>query len=293
MNAMATKSSGRSEKILRETQAPYLVGEERDALARFIAHLETVCADEVRRVILFGSKVRGDFDFESDVDVLIVAKSGAEQLKRAVDEFDAGLNVSFLPIIFSEEKYRYFQRLKLPLYVNLRRDGIELWDRLAWETEKREIPLDFFEGEFRQMNQDTREAIQDYLTITKNFWRLAMYEKQGGFLDGAVSRAFYAVFHAASAALFAVNVVRGKHSGVEAAISQFLVKPGLVEEEYKDIYTRLMKGRIVTDYGGERDERGVPEFKKLSNDEMEQMLADAERFITRMEQFLRERGAME
>ena len=52
-----------------------------------------------------------------------------------------------------------------------------------------------------------------------------------------------------------------------------------------------MKGRIVTDYGGERDERGVPEFKKLSDNEIEQMLADAERFIARMEQFLRERGA--
>lgn len=290
---MVTKISGRAEKILRETHAPYLIGEERELLARFIAQLEAECGDEVRRVILFGSKVRGDFDFESDLDVLIVAKSGAKRLKGAVDEFKAELNVSFLPIIFSEEKYRYFQRLKLPLYVNLRRDGIELWDQLAWETEEHEMPLDFVEGEFRKMNEDTREAIRDYLSITENFWQRAMRDKLAGDLQGAVSRAFYAVFHAASAALFAVNIVRGKHSGVEAAISQFLVKPGLVEEEFKDIYTRLMKGRIVTDYGGERDERGVPEFNKLSDNEMEEMLVDAERFIARMEQFLRERGAID
>lgn len=287
------KISGRGERILREANAPYLVSEERAVLARFIARLEAECGNEIRRVILFGSKARGDFDFESDVDVLIVAKLGSERVKRAVDEFKSDLDVSFLPIIFSEEKYRYFQRLKLPLYVNLRRDGIELWDQSAWETEEREMPLDFFEGEFRQMNADTREAIRDYLTIADNFWKMALYEKQGGFLDGAVSRAFYAAFHAASAALYAVNVVRGKHSGVEAAISEFLVKPKLVEVEYKDIYTRLMDGRIVTDYGGERDERGVPAFEKLSENEMEQMLADAERFIARMKQFLRERGAID
>lgn len=287
------KISGRGERILREANAPYLVSEERAVLARFIARLEAECGDEVRRVILFGSKTRGDFDFESDIDVLIVAKIGAERVKRVVDEFDAELNVSFLPIIFSEEKYRYFQRLKLPLYVNLRRDGIELWDPLAWETEEREMPLDFVEGEFRKMDKDTREAIRDYLTITEHFWIRTMREKSAGDLEGAVSRAFYAAFHAASAALFAVNVVRGKHSGVEAAISEFLVKPKLVEAEYKDIYTRLMDGRIVTDYGGERDERGVPAFEKLSENEMEQMLADAERFIARMKQFLRERGAID
>lgn len=285
--------SGRGEKVLRETQAPYLVGEERAVLARFIAHLEAECGDEIRRVILFGSKARGEADEESDVDVLIVAKGKAERVKQVVDEFDVESDIVLLPIVFSEEKYRYFQRLKLPLYVNIRRDGMELWDPPAWETEEREFPLDFVEGEFRRMNEDTREAIRDYLSIAENFWQLAMYDKQGGFLEGAVSRAFYAAFHAASAALFAVNVVRGKHSGVEAAISQFLVKPGLVEEEYKDIYTRLMKGRIVTDYGGERDERGVPEFKKLSEDEMEQILTDAERFIARMKQFLRGRGAMD
>ncbi len=277
---------------MREVQAPYLVAPEREMLARFIARLESECGDSIRRVILFGSKARGDSDSESDVDLLIVSKTGAERVKRVVDEFDVESDLVLLPIIFSEEKYRYFQRLKLPLYVNIRRDGIELWDPLAWETEEHEMPLDFVEGEFRKMNEDTREAIRDYLTITENFWRLAMHDKQGGFLSGAVSRAFYAAFHAASAALFAVNVVRGKHSGVEAAISQFLVKPGLVEEEYKNIYTRLMKGRIVTDYGGERDERGVPEFKKLSDNEMEEMLANAERFIARMEQFLRERGAI-
>jgi uncharacterized protein (UPF0332 family)/predicted nucleotidyltransferase len=290
---VVTKVSERAKKILRETQTPYLATEEREVLARFIAHLEAECGDEIRRVILFGSKARGDADEESDVDVLIVAKDGVERVRRVADEFDVESDIVLLPIVFSEEKYSYFQRLKLPLYVNIRRDGMELWDPLAWETEEREFPLDFVEGEFRKMDKNTRGAIQDYLTITENFWRLAMYDKQGGFLEGAVSRAFYAAFHAASAALFAVNVVRGKHSGVEAALSQFLVKPGLFEREYKDIYTRLMKGRIVTDYGGERDERGVPEFKKLSEGEMEQMLVDAERFIARMKRFLRERGAID
>lgn len=41
--------------------------------------------------------------------------------------------------------------------------------------------------------------------------------------------ASYAAFHAVSAVLYAVNVVRGKHSGVESAIHQYLIQPGLIK----------------------------------------------------------------
>jgi uncharacterized protein (UPF0332 family) len=143
------------------------------------------------------------------------------------------------------------------------------------------------------MDKATRDAIQDYLRSARRHWKQALHLKQGGFLDGAVSRAYYAVFYAASAALYAVNIVRGKHSGIEAAISQFLVKPGFIEPEYADLYTRLMKTRIQIDYGKERDdEPGVRQFELPPEEVLERMLHDAERFIARLECFLRERGAL-
>jgi uncharacterized protein (UPF0332 family)/predicted nucleotidyltransferase len=293
---MATQVSGRGEKFLRETQAPYLANEEREVLARFLARLESECGDAIRRVILFGSKARGEADKESDTDLLVVAtdKDAAARVYQVEETFKSESYAPISVLVATVEGYRNLQYLKSPIYVNIRRDGVELWNPAAQLREESEIPLDFIEGEFREMNKATRDSIQDYVRRSHAYWKQTLYMKQGGFLDGAVSRAYYAVFCAASAALYAVNIVRGKHSGIEAAISQFLVKPGFIEPEYADLYTRLMKTRIQIDYGKERDdEPGVRQFETPPEAVLEQMLTDAERFVARMEQFLRERGAID
>jgi uncharacterized protein (UPF0332 family) len=99
----------------------------------------------------------------------------------------------------------------------------------------------------------------------------------------ALSRAHYACFHALTAALYAINVVRGKHSGVQAALSEFLVKPGLVEKEYRDVYGQLFKYRQTNDH--EPDSWPEPE-------ETRHLLADTEWFVAQMEAFPREQGAL-
>jgi uncharacterized protein (UPF0332 family) len=291
---MVEKGLGRGEKILRETQTPYLVSEDREVLARFLARLESECGDAIRRVILYGSKARGDADVESDTDLLIVAADGDVMPRVEQIEYDVNFetNSGISSIIVSERKYHYWQSVMHTLYVNIRRDGVELWDPDAWAIEERQVPLDFVEGEFRQMDDATRKTIQYHVDNARYFWEQALLLKEK-FLRGAVSRAYYAAFHMATAALYAVNVVRGKHRGVEGAISQFLVKSGFIESEYHKMFGELMRGRIVSDYGGERDPDGRIKQEILSDAVMEQMLADAERFIARMEQFLRERGAIE
>jgi len=292
---MVEQVLSRAEKILNETPTPYLVAEEREVLARFLARLERECGDAIRRVILYGSKARGDADAESDTDLLIVVTNeDVVPLIRHIEEdvsfeTDSGIISS---IIVSEDKYRHWQYVKPTLYVNIRREGIELWDVVAWAVEALEVPLDFVEGEFRPMDDATRKTIRFHVDHARYFWEQALLLKEK-YLRGALSRAYYAAFHMATAALYAVNVVRGKHRGVEGALAQFLVKPGFIESEYHKIFRELMRGRIVSDYGGERDAEGRIEPEILSEAVMEQMLQDAERFIARLERFLRERGAIE
>jgi uncharacterized protein (UPF0332 family) len=69
-----------------------------------------------------------------------------------------------------------------------------------------------------------------------------------GHYRAAVSRAYYAVFYMASAALFSQSVQRAKHSGVESAFSQFLVKTGHIEPEYSRLYQRARRQREEADY---------------------------------------------
>jgi uncharacterized protein (UPF0332 family) len=104
-----------------------------------------------------------------------------------------------------------------------------------------------------------------------------------GHFRAAISRAYYAVFYMASAALFSQSVQRSKHSGVESAFSKFLVKSGYIEPEFSRLYQRARRQREEADYA---DDSHVDETTAR------QALDDAEHFVDRLERFLRETGAI-
>jgi len=99
-----------------------------------------------------------------------------------------------------------------------------------------------------------------------------------------LNRAYYAVFYAASAVLQSKGIQRAKHSGVQSAFGQFFVKTGLIEIEYSDIYAAAREARELSDY--DLLYMPVEEFTQKT-------IADAEHFVTRMEQYLRGIGTIE
>jgi len=282
--------SGRGEKLWREMQTPYLVAEEREVLARFLARLERECGDAIRRVILYGSKARGDVHEDSDTDVLVVVADDATRAKVQGITREASFcelaGCSFSWRILTEAEYAEYRRLWFPFYVNLRRDGIELWNPAASLIEEFEYPLNFREGVPRPMTPETIALIRRYVEEAQSEWQ-AVEKLRAEMPLSAIPHAYYAAFYMATAALYAVNVVRNKHAGVRDGLSEFLVKPQLLEESYKDIYSRLMNARVNVNYRPFQDED-----KMLTDNQARQLLVDAERFIARMERFLRERGAL-
>ena len=100
----------------------------------------------------------------------------------------------------------------------------------------------------------------------------------------ACSRAYYAAFLMTTATLLTLDVIRAKHSGVEAALHETFIKGGRIEAEYGRLYTLLRKTREESDYND----------RATTTEEMaRQRLADAERFVARLERYLREVGAIE
>lgn len=65
----------------------------------------------------------------------------------------------------------------------------------------------------------------------------------------SVTRAYYGIFHIVSATLAAMGHVRSKHSGVEAAFHQYLIRPGLLDTEHGITYKLARKLREDADYG--------------------------------------------
>lgn len=69
------------------------------------------------------------------------------------------------------------------------------------------------------------------------------------FYDFAASRAYYAAFYAATAALLNEGLVLSKHSGVIASVHQQLVKTDKIDKEQGKELNWLFGLRSVGDYG--------------------------------------------
>ncbi|MFP4395127.1 MAG: nucleotidyltransferase domain-containing protein [Anaerolineales bacterium] len=112
----------------------HLTENERAALEAFVSRLHQHYGDDVLRVDLFGSKARGDFDAESDIDVLIVARFPEDEhwkhWKQITDiawdvELEYGIVMS--TVIKTPVEFNRMQRDRLLLYRNIEEDGITLW----------------------------------------------------------------------------------------------------------------------------------------------------------------------
>ena len=132
--------------------------------------------------------------------------------------------------------------------------------------------------------QDKRALIQHRLATAKDDLETAQILFRARKYRKAISSAYYTIFHVASAALLWHDQERVKHSGVESEFSFLLIKPGKVEEEYGKIYSRARRERERSDY----DVLATPP----TTADAQAILADAERFVARMERYLRDVGAL-
>lgn len=111
----------------------HLTANERAALDDFVRRLRAKYADEVLLVRLFGSKARGDFDAESDIDVLVVVREDDWRFNRQIvgEAWDPMFehNVVISPTVVCYDHYRWLGDVTAPFYRAIQRDGIDLWTR--------------------------------------------------------------------------------------------------------------------------------------------------------------------
>ena len=111
----------------------HLTINEQAALSALVSRLREQCGDKLLRVVLFGSKARGDSDAESDLDVLILVNDGDWRFQDAVAlvAFDPMIEygVVLSPLVVNDADYRWWQEHHAPIYRNVSAEGIELWTK--------------------------------------------------------------------------------------------------------------------------------------------------------------------
>ncbi|MBN1889370.1 MAG: nucleotidyltransferase domain-containing protein [Thermoflexales bacterium] len=116
-----------------ERGSSHLTTNEQAALDAFITRLCEQYAEQLERVVLFGSKARGDADAESDLDVLVVLRDGDWRFRDAValTAFEPMLEhgVILSPLVVDVTEYSWWQEHNAPIYRHIRTDGVDLWTK--------------------------------------------------------------------------------------------------------------------------------------------------------------------
>ena len=119
-------------ELLGKTMNNYLSINQREgqAVKVFVAAIRKNLKDEVLEIKLFGSKVRGDYSQDSDIDILIVLRERSkpfidniyEELLAVELEYDSKISLT----IFSESEYQHNLDAHTPFMKVLANEAVAL-----------------------------------------------------------------------------------------------------------------------------------------------------------------------
>lgn len=127
------------------------------------------------------------------------------------------------------------------------------------------------------MDEGTKEEIRLLLRRSQDDLETAELLLTAGKFRACISRSYYAMFYAATAGLLSQGIRRSRHSGIQAALHQFLIQTGLIEQEYGAFFSDARSERELSDY-----DLGFSPLRPLA----QTRLLHARQFVARMEAFL-------
>ena len=110
----------------------YMPNNVNEEIQKFINEVKKILGDRLKKVILYGSYARGDYNKKSDVDIMILTDLSFEEIEEYRDEisdaaFEIELKTGIIlsPVIKNIEKYNV-RRKFVPFYKNVEREGVVL-----------------------------------------------------------------------------------------------------------------------------------------------------------------------
>jgi uncharacterized protein (UPF0332 family)/predicted nucleotidyltransferase len=278
------KAAARPSNRVLFPQARYLTRADRLALKWFLKFLARELPNQVERVILYGSKARGEASSESDLDLLLVTRDNSVLIdpSRALDadnpiatvtmEALSKYGVLLAPLARPQSALRRWS----PLFAHIQEEGIELWRRRGVG----ELPWATWGGADVAKNRNEHISVRMDLAEGK----LAQAESllRDGFYNGVVSASYYAMFYASKAILLSLGEDPHKHKGVVSMFGDKIVKVGLSDPKYGKLLSNAKKLREDADY--EDYFRASSEQAKESIQTAKEFLEEARLILERIEQ---------
>ena len=104
-----------------------------DLLQQYISEVKKIYGNHLNAVILYGSYARGDFNADSDIDIMILSdlsdndlKAYSQELSYKTYDFNLDHDLDIKPIAKNEEHFKKWISA-YPFYENVNNEGIVLY----------------------------------------------------------------------------------------------------------------------------------------------------------------------
>lgn len=102
-------------------------------LNEYVSNMQSIYGNKLRAVILYGSYARGDYNSDSDIDIMILVDMSDLEAKEYQDElfdrtydFNMDHDLDIKPIAKSESHFKKWLDV-YPFYSNVDREGVRLF----------------------------------------------------------------------------------------------------------------------------------------------------------------------
>jgi predicted nucleotidyltransferase len=107
----------------------YLDKTEKDAIHSFVRELREEWGNQIVTIRLFGSKVRGDFGKDSDIDIFILVGTKGDigdKISDIAAEYFLEYNVPIAPVVYSLVEYERNKELGSFFFEKVENEGVAL-----------------------------------------------------------------------------------------------------------------------------------------------------------------------
>lgn len=101
-----------------------------EIISKIVEFSKEIFGEKFQNVILYGSYARGDFDPESDIDIMIMVDMSSEELakyRRVINDFCTDLDLQYSVLIspkLQSKSFFYEWKNAISFYQNVENEGI-------------------------------------------------------------------------------------------------------------------------------------------------------------------------
>lgn len=103
-----------------------------NSINKFVEESKRILGNRIKKIILYGSYARGDYNNSSDIDILVLTDykpkefyTALKQLSRMTFDIELDNNVILVPVINNINNYNSGKD-EIPFYSNIQREGVVL-----------------------------------------------------------------------------------------------------------------------------------------------------------------------